>query len=137
MTRNKLLQLIRESRDLVKTASPEQKIRLLKLIKESYAKLKEDTTEQLPWILIENEDKEDVLDPETEQLMSYAKKHYPDSHSKQQAFFKYITRALKHSEQDDKEQNTEISKLASAIEKLRQDFTKMKLSETIDYLEEK
>jgi predicted DNA-binding protein (MmcQ/YjbR family) len=53
MKKEQLLKLIRESRELVKTASPEQKLRLLKLIRESYQKLKES---QGPKILIEHED---------------------------------------------------------------------------------
>ena len=53
MTRQKLLQLIRESRELVKTANPQQKVRLLKLIKESYQRLRES---QQPVLLNEHED---------------------------------------------------------------------------------
>jgi predicted DNA-binding protein (MmcQ/YjbR family) len=53
MTKQKLLQLIRESRELVKTANPEQKIRLLKLIKESYQRLRES---QQTILLNEHED---------------------------------------------------------------------------------
>jgi predicted DNA-binding protein (MmcQ/YjbR family) len=52
MKRDQLLKLIRESRELVKTATPQQKIRLLQLIRESYQRLKE--SEQ-PKILVENE----------------------------------------------------------------------------------
>lgn len=39
-TRN-LIKLIRETKALLPQASPEQKIRFIKLIRESYAKLKE------------------------------------------------------------------------------------------------
>lgn len=55
MTRTRLLNLIRESRELVKTATPEQKLKLLSLIRESYLKLKESTEEELPYFLVENE----------------------------------------------------------------------------------
>jgi hypothetical protein len=41
MTKQDLLRLIKESRELVKTANPQQKIKLLKLIKESYQRLRE------------------------------------------------------------------------------------------------
>jgi len=41
MNKSQLLRLIKESRQLVKTASPEQKLRLLKLIKESYREIKQ------------------------------------------------------------------------------------------------
>ena len=53
MTRAQLLTLIRESRELVKTATPEQKLKLLKLIRESYRQIKES---ELPQVLVENAD---------------------------------------------------------------------------------
>jgi predicted DNA-binding protein (MmcQ/YjbR family) len=60
MTREQLLKLIRESRELVKTASPQQKMRLLQLIRESYQKLK--ASEQ-PKLLVEHEaDNQDYLE---------------------------------------------------------------------------
>lgn len=40
MNKSQLLRLIKESRQHVKTASPEQKLRLLKLIRESYREIK-------------------------------------------------------------------------------------------------
>ena len=39
MNKHQLLKFIKESRELVKTSTPEQQLRLLKLIKESYRKL--------------------------------------------------------------------------------------------------
>lgn len=57
MNKQSLIRLIKESRELIKTASPEQKIRLLKLIKESYKKLKE-SREQRPTLLVETPDTE-------------------------------------------------------------------------------
>jgi len=39
MNKRQLQKFIKESRELVKTSTPEQKLRLLKLIKESYRKL--------------------------------------------------------------------------------------------------
>lgn len=60
MKREQLLKLIRESRELVKTATPEQKIRLLQLIRESYQRLKES---QQPKLLVEHEsDDQDYLE---------------------------------------------------------------------------
>ena len=60
MTREQLLKLIRESRELVKTASPQQKIRLLQLIRESYQKLK---ANEQPKLLVEHEaDNQDYLE---------------------------------------------------------------------------
>lgn len=137
MTKDKFLLLIHESRQLIKHASPEQRIRLLKLIKESYIKLKNGDSEKLPWILIEGEQQDDLADAETNRLMNYAKQHYPDSPTRQQAFFKYITRALKHSEQDDKSQNKELGKLEADVLNLQKEVAKLKLSESSDYLEEK
>ena len=40
MTKQQLHRLIRESRELMLTATPQQKMRLLKLIRESYKKIK-------------------------------------------------------------------------------------------------
>ena len=40
MTKQQLHRLIRESRSLMRTATPEQKVRLLSLIRESYRKVK-------------------------------------------------------------------------------------------------
>ena len=40
MTRQQLLRLIKESRGLLRTATPEQKVRLLKIIRESYREIK-------------------------------------------------------------------------------------------------
>jgi hypothetical protein len=59
MNKQSLIRLIKESRDLIKTASPEQKIRLLRLIKESYRKLKES---QQPKVLVENPEPRDYLE---------------------------------------------------------------------------
>lgn len=40
MNKQQLRRLIRESRTLMRTATPEQKVRLLSLIRESYRKIK-------------------------------------------------------------------------------------------------
>ncbi len=40
MNKLQLLRLVKESRQLIKTASPEQKLRLLSLIRESYKEIK-------------------------------------------------------------------------------------------------
>jgi len=52
MTRAQLLKLIRESRGLMRTASPEQKLRLLTLIRESYRSIQQ---QQQPVLLQETE----------------------------------------------------------------------------------
>jgi hypothetical protein len=40
MTRQQLLRLVKESRAHLRTATPEQKVRLLKIIRESYRQIK-------------------------------------------------------------------------------------------------
>jgi predicted DNA-binding protein (MmcQ/YjbR family) len=40
MTKQQLHRLVRESRELMRTATPQQKIRLLRLIRESYQRVK-------------------------------------------------------------------------------------------------
>jgi hypothetical protein len=54
MTRQRLLKLIQESRSLLAEATPEQKIKLLRLIKESYERLKENENTELPYFLVES-----------------------------------------------------------------------------------
>jgi hypothetical protein len=54
MNRKDLARLIKECRPLMKTASPEQKLRMLKLIREGYRKLNQPEKE-IPWVLVENE----------------------------------------------------------------------------------
>ena len=58
MNRRDLARLIKECRPLLKTASPEQKLRMLKLIRESYRKLNQPEKE-IPWVLVESEKIED------------------------------------------------------------------------------
>lgn len=53
MTKKDLLQLVRESKSLLPNATSEQKIRLMKLVREGYKKLKES---KKPIALIENTD---------------------------------------------------------------------------------
>lgn len=59
MTRQQFLRLLRESKPLLKTATPEQKVKLLRLIRESYRKLNEPA---LPQVLIEQELPETDID---------------------------------------------------------------------------
>lgn len=59
MTRQQFLRLLRESKPLLRTATPAQKVKLLQLIRESYRKLNEPT---LPQVLIEHEQPETDTD---------------------------------------------------------------------------
>jgi hypothetical protein len=52
MTRQQFLRLLRESKPLLRTASPDQKVKLLRLIRESYRRVQES---QLPVLLNEHE----------------------------------------------------------------------------------
>jgi hypothetical protein len=53
MTRQQFLKLLRESKPLLRTATPEQKVKLLRLIRESYRRVQES---QLPVLLNEHEE---------------------------------------------------------------------------------
>lgn len=71
-------------------------------------------------------------DPESEKIMHYAQQHYPGAMNKQQAFMKFVQRALKHSQEEDEAQDQEIDQLTKAVKRLDS-----KISESADYLEEK
>jgi hypothetical protein len=75
-------------------------------------------------IAMTNED----LDPEMHNIYTYAMQHYPNAKDKQEAFVKYVQRALGHSENDDTRQDQEIEHLGNELEQLKQ---------RVDYLEEK
>lgn len=51
MKRQRALELIRESLELAKTATPEQKIKLLKIVKECYGRLKASSAEVNPEVV--------------------------------------------------------------------------------------
>lgn len=55
MTQSQLLKLIQQSRAMLESATPEQKIRLLKLIKEGYKSLKQQVVESSDPIEINND----------------------------------------------------------------------------------
>ena len=74
-------------------------------------------------------------DIETQQLLRYAQQHYPNNQGKQQAFVKFVQRALNHSKEDDMEQDEKIEQLAKAIKQL--DAKVSQVTESEDYLEEK
>jgi hypothetical protein len=82
-----------------------------------------------------NSNETSFIDQETEKILKYAKAHYPQSASKQQAFVMYVLRALKHSEQDDDDQDEKINKLQRAIKDLEAKVNSP-LHENKDYLDE-
>jgi glycerol-3-phosphate cytidylyltransferase-like family protein len=85
------------------------------------------------------EDKEDEFgaDLEVQQLLRKAQQHYPHSHDKQQAFVKFVQRALKHSEEEDTMQDKEIADLQQDVGQIKQAVNQIKVTENADYLEEK
>lgn len=103
------------------------------------AKRDKDRQEEYKQTQYRNDDEDDSFpkDAETQQLLRYAQQHYPSMPNKQQAFVKYVQRALKHSEESDKEQDIEIKNLYNEVEKLKQIINKPNVAESIDYLEEK
>ena len=86
---------------------------------------------------ISEEKQEDIkpLDSEFSRIINFAKQHYPYSKSKQEAFFKFVQRALGHSEEDDSRQDDEIEQLKREIDQIKNKLSQ--LSESNDYLEEK
>ena len=78
--------------------------------------------------------------------LAYARQRYPDAPDLQAAFVKFVHRSLKHSKEDDKRQDNEISLLLKRVNSL-QDQVKtakeaakkasQKIDESTDYLEEK
>jgi hypothetical protein len=75
------------------------------------------------------------IDSEFQRIVNFAKQHYPNSENKQEAFLKYVQRALGHSEEDDARQDDEIEQLKREIDQIKNQLTQ--LSESEDYLEEK
>lgn len=112
MNKKKIQHLIKESRKLLASADDSQKAKLLQVLESAKEKLG-------------SVDDEQIRDPELQNIISYAKKHYPSSPSKMQAFMKYAQRGLRHSEENDREQNAEISILADKINQLDQKLAQL------------
>jgi hypothetical protein len=161
----KLKEFITRIRPLLKEADAKQKLRILKLIKESMteekskaigktakdltdppkvmqhrAKRDQEREKQYKNAQLRKDDSDegDWEDTESQQLISFAQQHYPQARTKQQAFIKYVQRALKHSEEEDKQQDQELEQIKSELLQLQQNQEKlMKVSESQDYLDEK
>jgi hypothetical protein len=73
-------------------------------------------------------------DPEIAKTMAFAKQHYPSNATKQEAFTKFVIHALRHSEQDDRNQDEEITDLQHQIDLLK---AKINVTESADYIDEK
>lgn len=89
-----------------------------------------------------------IKDQETQAILKFAQRHYPDAPNAQEAFMKYVIHALKHSEEDDNQQTKDIRDLKNAVNAMSDEHMSIKmaindladknnLSESADYLEEK
>ena len=131
-----ILRLIKESKKLLPHANHGQKKILLKMLEDAKEKLDKSSSEQK-----EKSKSNDIIDPELQYVMSYAKSHYPGSPDKIQAFYKYVQRSLKHGKEDDNRQDTAINMLSDKLNDLQNKFNQIKnqnnnpLSE--DYIKEK
>lgn len=88
------------------------------------------------------EDDSFLPDPETLEIMKFAQQHYPDAKTKQQAFVKFVLHSLKHSEEDDNHQDSEILDLEKELAMLKAKVDELSsgkgnVSESLDYIEEK
>lgn len=128
MKNKNILKLIKESKKLLSNATPEQKQRIIKMLET--AKDRIDSANEL--------ELSKVTDPDLQRMMDFAKKHYPSSPTKMQAFLKYVQKSLQHSEEDDRRQDSVINMLG---DKLRDVETKVTQSNNAltesDYLQEK
>ena len=85
-------------------------------------------------------------DPETHDILAYARQHYPEEPDLQAAFVKFVLRSLKHSKNDDERQDNEIELLLKRVNSLQDTVNKIKnepaqksekVDESVDYLDEK
>jgi cytidyltransferase-like protein len=74
------------------------------------------------------------IDPELINVLQYAQQHYPNSKNKQEAFMKFVQRALGHSKSDDERQDNELKRLDKEVDQLQK---QVNVTESTDYLEEK
>jgi hypothetical protein len=74
------------------------------------------------------------IDSELINVLQYAQQHYPNSKNKQEAFMKFVQRALRHSKSDDERQDNELERLDKEVDQLQK---QVNVSESTDYLEEK
>jgi hypothetical protein len=74
------------------------------------------------------------IDSELINVLQYAQQHYPNSKNKQEAFMKFVQRALGHSKSDDERQDNELERLDKEVDQLQK---QVNVTESTDYLEEK
>ena len=76
-------------------------------------------------------------DPETHDILAYAKQHYPEEPDLQAAFVKFVLRSLKHSKEDDERQDVEIDYVQGKLKSLEKELNNKQVTENQDYLDEK
>lgn len=110
-----------------------------KAVKKQKEKSKEETPKKTDKAVNEQgvAEAEDVFmqDPESDKILRYAQQHYPNAQGKQQAFMKFVQRALMHSKEEDETQDEKLEKLEQMVNKLADQLNKV--NESTDYIEEK
>lgn len=109
---------IERIKPLLPHASAEQKAKIYESLARAKKKLTEDKEKDS-----KKNDELFITDPETQQLLAYVQQHYPDAPSKQQAFIRYVQRALKHSEKDDLEQSNQIRQLEKEVAMIKKNIS--------------
>lgn len=121
MNNKEIITIIKEAKKIISFADKDQCRRI---------------SEKLEKIKNKVDDNGGILDPELQHTMSFAKKHYPSSPTKQQAFLKFVQRSLKHSEEDDRAQDVEIQKIKNDVAELKKLINTLATKENQDFLEE-
>jgi hypothetical protein len=121
---------IKHTKPLLKSATNEQKVKFYNLLKEAKDEIEKQSNGN-------KKSEEDFMyqDPETQQILSFARQHYPSSKTKQQAFMKFVQRSLRHSETTDNRQDSELERIQDQIDQLQQKVKS--LGESKDYIDEK
>jgi hypothetical protein len=70
-------------------------------------------------------DLEEYVDPELAPILSYASTHYPNYKKKPEAFMKWASRAIKHSEEADSTHDQAIASISSELEELKRIIEKL------------
>lgn len=70
-------------------------------------------------------DLEEYSDPELARTLAYASAHYPNYKKKPEAFMKWASRAIMHSEEQDTLHNQQFSELHQEIKDLKDLVTKI------------
>ena len=149
-----ILSLIKKMRPMIKESNLQQKAKMAQLLETAYSRIKEEKEHHDGEHHTDHhaDDLKTFNDPEIMNILNYAKQHYPNSASLQQAFVKFVVRSLKHAKEDDNEQNAELQQHQHEINDLKAQFDRFKheignskvvvgksepVAEHRDYIEEK